>query len=221
MLEFFFRRSDATFDVYPDDAQEGVIDGPDPQQVWFVGEPGELSLGVRTHELSLPAFFARDRARRTGRGVAWAMASTPTSSIRKLPAVIRSHQAQLRQCDLVVVMVGISDALRVMSPGVWERHLRATFNALEDCLPPDGRIVVGEIPPLNNAGSLSRPARVAAGIQGRLLNQRSRSVANDYSTVTVVDFPEELTRSLWRPESDEHRYRDTYAVWGAHLSANA
>jgi len=219
--EFFFRRSDAAFDVFPDDAAEGTVRGVGTDRVWFVGERGELSLGVRTHELSLPAFFARRRAARSGRGTAWSIASAPSSSLRQLPAIVRGHRELLRECELAVVMVGITDALRVMPPERWEQHLRDTVDALLDALPPTGRVLLGEIPPLDNAGSLSRPARVAAGVHGQALNARARSVADDHERVDVVGFPEELTRSVWRPEAEEHRYRDTYAVWGAHLAAHA
>ncbi|QWS32301.1 GDSL-type esterase/lipase family protein [Curtobacterium aetherium] len=216
--EFVFRRSDAAFDVFPDDPAAGEVPGAGLDRVLFIGERGELSLGVRTHELSIPAFFARHRAAQYGRGTAWSIASCPSSSIRQLPAVVRGHREQLRECQLVVVMVGITDSLSVMAPATWERHLRDTVEALHEALPRDARVMVGEIPPLDNAGSLSRAARVAAGVHGRALNARSRAVAEDLDRVDVVDFPEELTRSVWRPEAEEHRYRDTYAVWGAHLA---
>jgi hypothetical protein len=219
--EFLFRRSDAAFDVFPDDAAEGTVSGVGTDRVWFVGERGELSLGVRTHELSLPAFFARRRAARSGRGTAWSIASAPSSSVRQLPSIVEEHRGHLRECELAVVMVGITDALRVMPPDRWEQHLRDTVAALLDALPPTARVLVGEIPPLDNAGSLSRAARVAAGVHGRALNARTRAVAEDHARVDVVGFPEELTRSVWRPEAEEHRYRDTYAVWGAHLAAHA
>jgi hypothetical protein len=68
VAEFVFRRRDAGGDVYPEDASDGMVEGCDPDRVLFVGELGELTLGVRTHELSLPAFFARRRAAATGRG---------------------------------------------------------------------------------------------------------------------------------------------------------
>lgn len=221
--EFLFRRSDAAWDVFPDDPAAGTVAGPRPEvdRVWFVGERGELSLGVRTHELSIPAFFARHRAARHGRGTAWSIASCPSSSVRQLPAIVREHDEHLRGCQLAVVMVGITDSLRVMPPAVWERHLRDTVEALHEALPRDARVLVGEIPPLDNAGSLSRAARLAAGTHGRALNARTRAVAADTDRTSVVGFPEELTRSVWRPEAEEHRYRDTYAVWGAHLADHA
>ena len=218
IAEFFFRRRDAEGDVYPDDASTGVVQGCDPDRVLFVGEPGELTLGVRTHELSLPAFFARRRAAVTGRGVSWSITLVPASSVRGAAGVVVEQSDRLAGYDHVVVLLGISDALRVISPFAWEASLRETVDVLLQGLPRGGRIVIGEIPPLDNAGSLSAPARLAAGLHGRVLNARTRALAEDYASVAVISFPEELTRAVWRPESEEHRYRDTYKVWGAHLA---
>lgn len=218
VAEFVFRRRDAAGDVYPDDASNGVVDGCDPDHVLFLGELGELTLGVRAHELSLPAFFARRRAATTGKGVSWSIAPVPSSTVRGAAGVVVSYGDRLLGHDVVVVLLGISDALRVISPSAWKASLRETVDVLLQGLPRGGQIVISEIPPLDNAGSLSAAARLAAGLHGRVLNARTRALAEDYSSVTVVPFPEELTRSVWRPESEEHRYRDTYKVWGAHLA---
>jgi hypothetical protein len=218
VVEFVFRRKDAAGDIYPGDPDRGVVVGPDPERVLFLGELGELSLGVRTHELSLPAFFARHRAAETGRGVEWSIAAPSSSSVRDAPAVVVGQGDHLPSCDHVVVLLGITDSLLVISPAAWEEKLHLTIDTLLQALPRRSRITLGEIPPLDNAGSLSAPARIAAGIQGRALNARTQLVARDYPSVAVVEFPEELTRSVWRPESEEHRYRNTYKVWGEHLS---
>jgi len=147
------------------------------------------------------------------------LAAVSSSSVRDAPAAVIGQASELPGCDHVVVLLGITDSLLVISPSVWEDRLRSTIDTLLQGLPRRSRITLGEIPPLDNAGSLSAPARVAAGIQGRALNARTRLVARDYPSVTVVEFPEELTRSVWRPESEEHRYRDTYEVWGGHLAS--
>jgi len=218
VIEFIFRRRDAAGDIFPSDASSGEVDGCDADRVLFVGEPGELTLGVRTHELSLPAFFARHRAATTGRGVSWFIAPVTSSSVRGATATVIKQGEKLASYDQVVLLLGISDALRVISPSAWEKALQGTLEVLLEGLPRGGQILIGEIPPLDNAGSLSAPARMAAGLHGRLLNARTRDVAQCYSAVTVVNFPKELTRSVWRPESEGNRYRHTYKVWGAHLA---
>lgn len=216
--EFVFRRADVTGDIYPSDPARGVVDGPDPDRILFLGERGELSLGVRTHELSLPAFLARRVAATTGRGVAWSIGDLPQSRLENAPRVVGTLERELRSVDAVVILAGITDALRVTSSAAWERQLTSTLDALTGRIPGDARVLVAEIPPLDNAGSLSRAARVAAGIHGRALNRRTRAVLARYPRADAVPFPDELTQSLWRPESVEHRYTHTYRVWGGHLA---
>lgn len=216
--EFLFRRADATGDVYPDDNMFGTVAGPDPDRVIFMGEAGQISLGVRAHDLSLAAFFARHHHAETHRGVDWHIHPVPTARLADLPAVVDRVADELLGADIVVVLVGITDALRVIPAPTWDSRLRSSVSTLVGHVSPDARILLAEIPPLGNAGSLSRPARVAAGLHGNALNKRTRAMADELPQVTAVSFPEELTRSLWRPESDAKRYTHTYNVWAAHLA---
>lgn len=216
--EFLFRRADASGDIYPEDSPSGSVLGPDPDRILFLGERGQMTLGVRTHALSLPAFLARQLAKRTQRGVTWSITDLPQSRLQHAPRIIETLEPKLRSVDVVVILVGITDTLRATSAAAWQEHLQGTLQALNGRLSKDARILVADIPPLDNAGSLSRPARVAAGIHGRTLNRRSRAVLADCPRSTAVPFPEELTESLWLPESVENRYTHTYRVWGAHLA---
>jgi hypothetical protein len=216
--EFLFRRTDESGDIHPDDPDHGLIPGPDPDRVLFLAELGQVSLGVRTHELSLPAFFSRHVAARSHRGVAWSISALPNSRLVSAPEVVDRDQGELQHVDAVVMLVGITDVLRVTSVTAWERNLRATLDALIAHIPRETPILISDTPPLDNAGSLSRPARVAAGIHGRALDRHTRAVVAGYPTAQAIPFPEELTRSLWLPESVEQRYRDTYRIWGTHLA---
>jgi hypothetical protein len=216
--EFLYRRSDASGDILPDDAARGTVEGPDPDRIAVVGEIGMISLGVRTHQIALPAFLARHHATRTGRGVVWSMAPLPGSRLREAPAVIAAAEGDLARADAVVLLTGITDVLRVTSARAWSRQMRDAIDALRARVPQDAWILVADIPPLDNAGSLSRPARVAAGIHAQALNRHTREVIQGLARTRVVPFPEELTRALWRPEGEESRYQRTYRSWGAHLS---
>ncbi|MFT2690439.1 hypothetical protein [Clavibacter zhangzhiyongii] len=216
--EFLFRRSDVSGDIHPDDARQGTVEGPDPDRIAVVGETGMISLGVRTHQIALPAFLARHHAMRTGRGVVWSIAPLPGSRLREAPAVIAGAECDLVRVDAVVLLVGITDVLRVTSVRAWGREMRSAIDALREHLPRDAWILVADIPPLDNAGSLSRPARLAAGIHAEALNRCTREVVDGLGFTRAITFPEELTRSLWRPESEESRYQGTYRTWGAHLA---
>jgi hypothetical protein len=86
---------------------------------------------------------------------------------------------------------------------------------LDRLLPAAGRIVVAEIPPMDNAGSISRAARLAAGMHARRLNAVSRSVLVGREKARLAAFPTTLTEDLWVPKSEPGSYRNMYAVWSA------
>lgn len=216
--EFIFRRADVSGDIYPDDASHGHIPGPNPDRVVFIGEAGQISLGVRTHQLSLAAFFARHHHALTHRGVDWSIHTFPHARIAEGPSTVQAISNTLEGTDIVVMLIGITDALRVIPSALWENEMRSTLTTLNELLPSDARILLGDMPPLNNAGSLSRAARVAAGIHGSALNKRSQTAVAPFPQATSVTFPEQLTQSLWRPESEEKRYTNTYNTWAAHLA---
>jgi hypothetical protein len=218
VAEFLYRRSDASGDFHPDDAAHGTVEGPDPDRIAVLGEVGMISLGVRTHQIALPAFLARDHATRTGRGVTWTTAALPGSRLREAPAVIAGAECDLVRADAVVLLAGITDVLRVTSARAWTKQMRAALEAMRAHLPRDAWILVADIPPLDNAGSLSAPARLAAGAHAKELNRRTREVVDGLPSTLAVTFPEELTRALWVPESEESRYQRTYRAWGAHLA---
>ncbi|GAA0965930.1 hypothetical protein [Frigoribacterium faeni] len=213
LVSFFFRRADQSGDIYPVDASRGVVAGDSPERILVLGERGEINLGVVTNELSIAAFVAREHQRVTGRGSHWAISTLSRDSLADGPAAASRHAADLARTDLVVVMAGISDCLRLVSAGTWETHLRATLDALFRQLPRDARVVVAEIPPLENAGSLTRPARIAAGHRASLVNRRTRVVAAEDPRVVVAPFPADLTDRLWVPQSREERYTRTYSIW--------
>jgi hypothetical protein len=216
--EFLYRRSDKAGDILPDDAAHGTVEGPDPDRIAVVGETGMISLGVRTHQIALPAFLARHHATRTGRGVAWSIAPLPGARLREAPAVIARVEDDLARADAVVLLAGITDVLRVTSTRAWSRQMRDAIEALRARLPQDAWILVADIPPLDNAGSLSRQARLAAGLHAQALNRHAREVIDELPRTRAVTFPQELTRALWRPDSEESRYQRTYRAWGAHLA---
>lgn len=218
-VEFFFRRADRAGDIYPDDEPYGQVPGVDPDRIMVMGERGEISLGVVTHELSIAGYIAREHHQRTGRGCAWSVATLPGDSIDDGRALVGGHAGDIAKTDLVVVLAGISDCLTLTSAARWHQGLDEMLTALFDHLPLDAHVAVAEIPPLENAGSLSRSARLAAGYRSTLLNHRTRKLLRSHPRATAVPFPPELTDRLWVPQSLQERYTRTYALWSRSLVA--
>lgn len=219
LVEFFFRRADRSGDIYPTDAPYGQVPGVDPDRIMVIGERGEISLGVVTHELSIAGYIAREHHQRTGRGCAWSVATLPGDSIDDGRALVTAHAAEIARTDVVIVLVGIIDCLTLTSAARWHRGLDEMLTALFDELPLDAHVAVAEIPPLGNAGSLSRAARLAAGYRSTLLNHRTRKLVRAHPRATAVPFPPELTDRLWVPQSQQERYTRTYALWSRSLMA--
>lgn len=217
LVEFFFRRTDRSGDIYPDDVPRGQISGPDPDRIMVIGERGEISLGVLTHELSIAGFLAREHHHRTGRGCTWSVSTLPRDRIAGGRALVAGRLREVTEADLVVILAGISDCLNLTSASRWHQGLDETLTTLFEHLPLDARLAVAEIPPLENAGSLSRAARLAAGYRSTLLNHRTRKVLRAHPRARAVSFPSELTDRLWVPQSQQERYTRTYALWSRHL----
>jgi hypothetical protein len=216
--ELLYRRAAVAGDIYPADAGHGTIDGPDPDRILFLGDPRAITVGVRTHELSLPAFFARHLTARTRRGVTWSITALPNSRLEDAPEVVASRACDLQHVDAVVLLAGITDVFRATSARRWEQQLASTLDALSARVPRGTAMLVGEIPPLDTAGGLPRPARIAAGAHGRALNRRTRSVLAAYESWRAMPFPVEATNSFTLSRSEPRRYARTYKIWGEHLA---
>jgi hypothetical protein len=213
-IEFFFRRRDAAGDIFPVGAASGEVEGARPLGLLVVGESTAVSLGVATHELGPAAQTARRLAHATGRGVSWSAIAFPGQRLRNAPALTRDAN-NFSGIDIVVVMAGIVDTLYMTPVGAWRRDLVELLDDLDRLLPAAGRIVVAEIPPMDNAGSISRAARLAAGMHARRLNAVSRSVLVGREKARLAAFPTTLTEDLWVPKSEPGSYRNMYAVWSA------
>lgn len=213
LLEFFFRRQDASGDIQPTDAAEGDLPGPDRLRLLVLGERTAMGLGVATHALGPAAQTARRLARLSGRGVSWSAMGMPDSRLRSAGRLFADAD-RLGDVDCVVLMAGITDTLCATPVADWSRQLYATLDALESMLPPRGLVLVAEIPPMDNAGSISRAARAAAGIHARRINRATRAVVSDRAQVQTTPFPEAMTRDVWLPRSEEGAYREMYETWG-------
>lgn len=218
LVEYFFRRNDESGDIYPSDAGSGTVDGANPERVIVIGEGTARGLGTTTHQLGVAGHFSRQFATRFSRGVEWSTIGLPDNRLRSVPAAV-TDQCVFERTDLVILMIGITDTLRLTPPRLWEPQLRAAIDAISTKLPRDGRILIALIPPMDNAASISRAARLAGGQHSRRLNRVTRVIARSHANCTAVEFPSDLQRELWKPESQESSYARMYVVWAKGLLA--
>jgi hypothetical protein len=212
-FEFLFRRQDSSGDIFPDDAPDGALAGPSPLRLLVLGESTAVGLGVATHALAPAAQTARRFARLSGRGVTWNSLRFPDSRLRSAGSVL-DRADTFADLECVVFMAGIADTLCATPVADWTSRLQAVLDSLEALLPADGHVLIAEIPPMHNAGSISRAARLAAGMHSRRINAATRSVVAARPRVETTPFPTELTTELWLPRSEQEPYREMYAAWG-------
>jgi lysophospholipase L1-like esterase len=213
--EYVFRRNDKSGDIFPDDEPRGYIEGPNPERIVVFGEANAIGLGVTRHTLGMAGHLARLLAARTLGGVRWWAIGIRGQRIRNGVATVEENHKVLEQADLVVLMMGIVDTLSLTSRKTWVAEMSATLDALTRTLPRDATVLVTQIPPMDNAGSVSRLARYAAGRQARMFNTATTELVRTRRNCTMVPFPQSLQQDLWVPESREGPYVGMYSAWAA------
>jgi len=213
--EYVFRRNDKSGDIFPDDEPHGNIEGSNPERIVVLGEANAVGLGVTRHTLGMAGHLARLLAARTLGGVRWWAVGVRGQRIRNGVAAVEENRTVLDQADLVVLMMGIVDTLSLTSRKAWSAEMSATLDALTRTLPRDATVLVTRIPPMDNAGSVSRLARYAAGRQARLFNTATEELVRTRANCSMVPFPQSLQQDLWVPESREGPYVGMYSAWAA------
>lgn len=112
----------------PDDSPRAHAPGIDPDRILVFGNGAAVGWGVRSHDLALPGHLARKLSVRTGRGVDVEVVSDPTLTVKTAAQALPTER--LGSFDAVVVVLGVSDALRLTSARVWRRGLEAVLDTV-------------------------------------------------------------------------------------------
>ncbi|MFP7832605.1 hypothetical protein [Marisediminicola sp. LYQ134] len=217
-VEYLMRRSDARADIFPQDEPRGVIDGPTPDRILVIGEGTAVGLGVLTFELAVAAHFARRHAAVTGRGVEWAALEVPGFRLTNAVSTIDSAESALRDVDVVVIMLGITDTLLLTSRRRWREGMSATLDALLERIPAEATVLVADVSPMEKVVSISRAGRAAGGRHARALNAINRELLESRARCLRVPFPPEFLHQLWRPAGEQTRWSQLYAAWATSMT---
>ncbi|HEV7950198.1 MAG TPA: SGNH/GDSL hydrolase family protein [Glaciihabitans sp.] len=186
--------------AFPRDAGSGVILGTNPERVVVIGDFTAIGYGTVSHELGIAGHFARQLARRSGGGVEWSTEAFPDLTIRTAGAVV-NNEARFARTDVVIMMIGIGDALKVTSAANWSRMLEDALAQLSAVLPIDARILIPDIPPIEVYPGIPRPIRAIVGPHAALLNRTTRTVAASHSQAVCVAFPREHIGDVSSPQN--------------------
>jgi hypothetical protein len=196
--------------VFPRDAGSGVVSGDDPQRVLVIGEATAVGFGVLSHELGMAGHFSRQLSRRTGRGVEWATRPFSDLTIHTAAGTVRDR-ALLDGVDVVLLMVGVGDSIRLTPQRTWRRLLCAALEDLARGLPAGARVLIPEVPPLNESVGIPAAWRAVAARHARLLNRVTDEIVASRPEVVAVPFPGESVIDLGDP--DAAQASRVYASW--------
>jgi len=158
----------------PDDAPHAHAPGVDPDRVLVLGNGPAVGWGVRSHDLALPGHLARKLSALTGRGAdvdALAAPSVTIATARDLLAV-----RSIRDYDAVVVVVGLSDALRLVSVERWSADLCALLGAVDEETDPSCHVVVMAVHAPSSVPKFTVPVGGHADQHAELMNEAARAL---------------------------------------------
>ncbi|RIJ51057.1 SGNH/GDSL hydrolase family protein [Clavibacter lycopersici] len=196
--------------VFPRDAASGAVPGDSPQRVLVIGEATAVGMGVLSHELGLAGHFSRQLARRTGRGVEWETRPFADLTIHTAAGTVRDRSL-LAGVDVVLLMVGVGDSIRLTPQRTWRRLLCAAIDDLCRGLPDGARVLIPEVPPLHASVGIPAAWRAVAARHARLLNRVTAEVVESRADAQSVPFPGESVMHLGDP--DAAQASRVYAAW--------
>jgi lysophospholipase L1-like esterase len=161
----------------------GLVPGNAPAlRIVMIGDSAAAGVGAATHAEALAGQLAAGLAALTGREVSWRVAARSGATTRLVRATMLERLTEPTsrwQPDLVLVVAGANDALRLRRPAAFRRDVTALVSSIQQRLGrrrPVPVLLVG-LPPVHRFPSLPPWARLPLGGYARLLDAQLRRVA--------------------------------------------
>ncbi|ROQ37113.1 hypothetical protein EDF46_2562 [Frondihabitans sp. PhB188] len=213
----YSRNVDRAF--FPEDEPEGVVGGPDPERILFVGDIAVAGYGVLRHGMSAASYTAAAIGQRTGRGVTWSTLTAFDLTAHRV-ATLPCHDTY--DFSRVVFMIGIPDVLLATDAGAWGRDLRTVFARARESFGPDTQIVFAGIPPMHEFQPIPRLARLLIKERIDQLNATAMAVLeedrSDAGSVFVVT-PDWREGHAYVQES--FSWKKLHHLWGTTIGSAA
>ncbi|HSP75203.1 MAG TPA: GAF domain-containing protein [Cryobacterium sp.] len=191
----------------PTDAPQAHSAGIDSDRILILGSGPAVGRGVVSHDLALPGSLARALSSQTGRGVDVDLIAKPRMSVAT--ALLELTGVRLSRFDAIVLILGVNEAVNLVSAHAWRRDLVNLINFLAASSPCSTRIVVAGIQPIRSIPVFDSSFGNVADNHARLLNRVSERIAAE-SGEGVIFVP-----SSAPPPPPPGRFRSTesYAHW--------
>lgn len=177
--------------------------GSEPLRVLLVGNGPAHGWGVLSHEMALTGALAREVRGGTGRGARVDYVGEEMMSAAAAPAWLR--RADLKRYDAVVVVMGMSDSVRMTPVPTWTQSMRAVLDLLRGGLAPEAPILVAEVQRV-------RSVLVYDSIMGSIA-QRHAHRLNEATRALVADFDATWMFALGEPLASHGRTLGSTAIY--------
>lgn len=195
----------------PVDAPRAHADGFGCDRVLIVGSGPAVGWGVTSQEIALPGSLARVLSSHTRRGTDVDLVADMRINVGNFAKTLR--RLTLEQYDLVVLVLGASDAVSLTPLSRWRGRLSAILSRLESSTPVRTRIVVTGIPPIGSVPGFRSRLGALAEYHGAQMN------------LITAELCRGLARTAFAPlsgigELPRSRFGDgrTYRAWASEIA---
>lgn len=204
----------------PHDAPQAHSAGENPDRVLLFGNGITTGAGVGTQELALPGQLARALGARTGRGCDIDLLADERWDVESAVEALRGRD--LAGYDAVVVVLGESDAYRLLPEKRWTRALIALLEHLESRTSPATGITVMGIPPVSNEPAFRVRSGGIADRWADQLDERSQAVCAGRPRTNFVDAPAFDAAGVQTLPGTDTRYRtpERFSQWARVIAAH-
>lgn len=186
-----------------------------PLQLLVVGESTAVGVGVDHTDDSVSPLLAATLSQLSLRAVDWQVAGRAGARAHRITHLLPLDD---RDYDLVVLLLGVNDALRLTSRRRWRGSLVGLCEALGNRLSPAGLIVVVAPPDLHQFEVLPQPLRWtvathAAALDAELQRLAARTGGPIRVSTPPIDDPHMFAADRFHPNVV------AYSQWADHIAA--
>jgi hypothetical protein len=159
-------------------------DGGDANRVLIVGAGLAVGWGATSHVDALPGSLARALSDLTDVGTDVDVVADPWMLLSDTARTLAD--SKLWRYDLVVLTLGVNEALSLESPRRWRKDLRSTLASLRSAAAPSARFVVVGIEPVGSLAVLDGPNADRANVAAAALDAASLELCASIPGVTFI-----------------------------------
>lgn len=188
----------------------------EPRRLAVIGESTAAGVGAAHQHEALPRQLALALAEQREVSVSWSVTARTGATVGH---TLRSLRPALpRDQDLVVVVLGVNDAMKITPRRQWRARIRTLIDSIRtDHLAPGGRMVLTGIPDLGQFGTLPQPLRSVLGWHARALDRDLRALAQSTPDVRHVAMPGLTWPDMFAADGF-HPNVAAYRAWAQHLA---